>query len=493
MSLKMLIFNFNDCLTLLKIHLSLDNETDIFIGIMEYNTQINKEGKYDINSSPVNSTTYQFFINNGTILDHSICFYKNFNITVQKMVDMDKLNIYKDEIKEINDNYNLSSLFNNGTEFNDNCIPLSLNGKDLTIYDRQFLVSKIIKPCDNNCKYIDFNFTSNYSTCICPIDLPNNKKYIDNQIKDAVKETDIGKNLDILFEHANFKYIRCSNNLWKINYSYFFFVILFIVFIAFVVILSIKYCKCLNKPKNDNEEENQKNEIVSSDEKQVINNEIIIYKDDKKPKNDNEEENQKNEIVSSDEKQDINNVIIHNDKNTENCNKNNKSFDIHQNLKEKLLHGIFKEQYVLFIILLFITYFFFNVFLFTDEYISVRYSYKADISFPYIIFDEINRISVVTFCCFFVLKCIKWIFDKKTDDKKLFKGIKIILIIFTIFMQIFFFYFIHIFININPNSIKPLISSTILSLIFHIIIDILLILIQLLLIKIGINDFFISE
>jgi hypothetical protein len=372
------------------------------------------------------------------------------------MVDMDKLNIYKDEIKEINDNYNLSSLFNNGTEFNDNCIPLSLNGKDLTIYDRQFLVSKIIKPCDNNCKYIDFNFTSNYSTCICPIDLPNNKRYIDNQIKDAVKETDIGKNLDILLQHANLKYIRCSNNLWKINYSYFFFVILFIVFIAFVVILSIKYYKCLKKPKNENENENQKNESVSSDEKQ-----------------------------------DINNVIIHKDIKTKNSIKNNKNFDIHQNLKEKLLHGIFKEQYVLFIILLFITYFFFNVFLFTDKYISVRYSYKTDISFPYIIFAEISRISVATFCCFFVLKYIKWIFDLKTDDKiKLFKGIKIILIIFTIFLQIFFFYFIHIFININPNSIKTLISSTILSLIFHIIIDILLILIQLLLIKIGINDLF---
>ena len=230
MSLNMPIFNFNDCLNLLKIHLSLDNETDIFIGIIEYNTQINKEGKYDINSSPVNSTTYQFFINNGTILDHSICFYMNFNVTVQKKVDMDKFNIYKDVIKEINDNYNLSSLYNNGTEFNDKCIPLSLNGKDLTIYDRQLLVSKIIKPCDNNCKYIDFNFTSNYSTCICPIDLPNNKQYIDNQIKDAIKETEIGKNLDLLLENANLKYIRCSKNLWKINHSYFF-LLFFLLFL----------------------------------------------------------------------------------------------------------------------------------------------------------------------------------------------------------------------------------------------------------------------
>ena len=36
MSLNIPIFNFNDCLNLLKIHLLLDNEIDIFIGIMEY-------------------------------------------------------------------------------------------------------------------------------------------------------------------------------------------------------------------------------------------------------------------------------------------------------------------------------------------------------------------------------------------------------------------------------------------------------------------------
>jgi len=164
-------------------------------------------------------------------------------------------------------------------------------------------------------------------------------------------------------------------------------------------------------------------------------------------------------------------------------------------LKEKLLHGIFKEQSVLFIILLFITYFFFNVFLFTDKYISVRYPYKADISFPYIIFDEISRISVATFFSFFVLKCIKWIFDINTDDKSTL--FKVILIILIIIPQFFFFYFIHIFININPNSIKTLISSTILSLIFHIIFDVFLILIQSLLKKIKdnkyINYFFIRE
>ena len=72
-----------------------------------------------------------------------------------------------------------------------------------------------------------------------------------------------------------------------------------------------------------------------------------------------------------------------------------KNLNFIDNLKENFLYGIFKNHYVygvLFIILLFPTYFFFNSFLFSDKYISVRFSYKGLIPFPYIIWDEISRI-----------------------------------------------------------------------------------------------------
>lgn len=72
--LKMPIIGFSKCIELLKINNNLDNETDI--GIMEYNSQINREGINIPNSSPVNSNTYQFFIKNGKILDYSICSIK---------------------------------------------------------------------------------------------------------------------------------------------------------------------------------------------------------------------------------------------------------------------------------------------------------------------------------------------------------------------------------------------------------------------------------
>ena len=441
MSLNMPIFNFSECINLLKNSSALDNETDIFIGIIEYNTQINKEGKYDINSSPVNSTTYQFFINNGTILNYSICFDKNITVTVQKMVDMNKLNIFKDIIKEINDNYNLSSLYNNGTEFNDRCIPLSLNKKDLTIYDRQNLVRKIIKPCDDNCEYIDFNYTSNYSTCKCPIK---------NQIKEVLKETDFGKYLDLLLENSNWKYIECSNNFFKINYSlifFGFFVAFFIVFLTFIVIFSINIVEILKikRSKNDNKKKNPPNEKATEDNKQDTNSIITNCESDLKT---DEENNNTTEPINS-----IKNILK-------------------ENFKENFLNGIFKEQdtlkKILFITLFLYIYFFFNVILFTDQYISVRYN-KKNITISY---NELIRILCAFFFSFGLLYIIKWIFDIKIDDNnKLLKVFVIFITILIILIQIFFFYFIHIFININPNSVNDLIISTLLSLFIYFIIN----------------------
>ena len=124
------------------------------------------------------------------------------------------------------------------------------------------------------------------------------------------------------------------------------------------------------------------------------------------------------------------------------------------------------------------------MFLFSDKYISVRYSYKANIPFPYIIWDEISRISVATFFSFLFLKILKWILDIIKDcyyNNKLFSVI-IILVIFNL-PQIFCFYFNHIFININPKSLKAFIMSTIFSLIIHLIIEVIIILIKSLLKK----------
>ena len=71
-------------------NIDVNNNTNIFHGIIEYNDQTNKNEKYNKNFALVNSTSYQFFLENGTILDYNVC--KNMNITVEKRVETDKIN-----------------------------------------------------------------------------------------------------------------------------------------------------------------------------------------------------------------------------------------------------------------------------------------------------------------------------------------------------------------------------------------------------------------
>ena len=336
LQLKMPIFDFSECIELLKINYKLDNETDIFIGVMEYNTQINRDGKYIPYSSPVNSTTYQFFINNGTILNFSVC--KNINITTQKNVDRNKFN---KDINIIND------IKNNSSKFNDYCVPFSLNKKDLTVYDRQLLVRKIVKPCDENCEYKDFNASTNYSTCICPISFPDHKNNLQHIINEKIKENEVAKSFYELLEKGNWKYLKCMKYIdnWKSLKCPISF---FICLISFILLLISSVCYC-RKSKIENISENN----TDNEKTQIIDFKVIV-----------------NEISNERDEKNKNNII--DDKGTEynNENQNNNKISNKNNIfcrgfcdyfKDKFLYGIFKEDKILialFFIILLHSYFF---------------------------------------------------------------------------------------------------------------------------------------
>jgi len=161
-----------------------------------------------------------------------------------------------------------------------------------------------------------------------------------------------------------------------------------------------------------------------------------------------------------------------NNGNKNNNNKNNENqccriiFVI---FKEKFLYSIFKEKIYLimiFIIILLHSYYFFNIFLFSDKYISVRYS-KEYINFAYIIADTYHRINHIIIISFFILRILKWILDIINLYPS--KILKIIISIFLTLLQLFYFYFIHIFLNINSNSENVIIISTIISLVLYLI------------------------
>ena len=239
--LNMAIFDFNGCIEKLRASNQLDDKTNIFIGIMEFDTQRDSEGKYNLNSNPVNFTTYQFFTDNGTILNYSVCF--NIEIKVEKKVDTNKINF---DLLEEFEKYDIN-LYENDKELNDYCIPLSINNKDLTVYNRHLLIKKYQKPCDDNCIFESFNYLTNYSTCLCKI-IPNDynemtKEIIIDKLRDNVDEID---SLFDLLEKGNLKYFKCFIESFKYTkYGHInILAIISFIFISAQIILFFLYCNC---------------------------------------------------------------------------------------------------------------------------------------------------------------------------------------------------------------------------------------------------------
>ena len=209
--LGMAIFDFDECIKKLKTNYHLDEETNIFLGIMEYDIQKDKNGNYNLNTNSVNFTKYQFFTDNGTILNYSVCL--NIQIKIQKKVETKKLDISL--LEELEKKFEIK-LFDNDDELKDYCTPLFINNKDLTLYDKLLLSKENIKPCDDNCIYQSFNFATNYSTCICFIIQKNYEELINEiileKIKDNFEEMD---SLNKLLNKGNVKYFECFIKSFK--------------------------------------------------------------------------------------------------------------------------------------------------------------------------------------------------------------------------------------------------------------------------------------
>ena len=504
LELEMPIFDFTECIKRLKNYYRLGDETNVFIGIKEYDTQKDEKGQYNLYSSPINLTTYQFFINNGTILNHSIC--SDIQINVEKKVDT--LKIDYNLLKELEEKYNIK-LYENGTELNDYCTPLIIDNRDLTLYERQMLVKKNIKPCDDNCIYQSFNYLTNYSSCVCPIILNDYdemaKEKIMEKIRDNVEEID---NLLKLMENGNLKYFKCLlrsfkyYNRKKHNFLIYFSLASLIIGIIFMIKYFIydhkkildEYAKIETQKKKE-KEQNEIEEIHSNNENITISNNDNINRETNLSESTNSSSSNRDNIDDRDDpdysQMDYNYAI----------EKDNRGFcEIHISyFRKKSFFDIevesrkypsFLSNIISIIICIsFHTYFFISAVLYSDYYVSKRYLYKGEIArlglIAYIFINELDRIFLTLSLSFVVIKIIRWILyeksieylDKlKTEDftlervifiKKFYNGKCYVFHAILLLSHCLYSYFILIFGNINSNSQLDLIFSLIISVFFY--------------------------
>ena len=226
---NMPIYNFTECFNMIK-----DNNNgiqDIFISLIEFNNQKYANEQF---TKPINTTIFQFFTDSG-FLDYSIC--NNMEIKVSKKVETSKMDLQ--DIIDIEQKYNIS-FFKNETNFIDYCSPLNINNKDLTVYDRQMLLFKN-EPCDNGCSFLNFNYTINYSTCLCKIH--DEDEDID-LLNDIIKDNEYIEKFYQLIDKGNWKYFKCYKQAFIIqnkNEKHNWIRYISLVLILFVILFQILY------------------------------------------------------------------------------------------------------------------------------------------------------------------------------------------------------------------------------------------------------------
>lgn len=119
---------------------------------------------------------------------------------------------------ELSEKYNLSPFDINNEAFNDICIPLSLNGKDLSIYTRQNKIKSKIKVCDDNCNFLGIDYDKNYSLCECSI---TEQEKENNNLGDfLIDNFEISNQGKSLIEKSNLIILKClfKTKIDKKNY-----------------------------------------------------------------------------------------------------------------------------------------------------------------------------------------------------------------------------------------------------------------------------------
>ena len=323
-------YNFTDCLIKIKENKNI-NLSDIYIIIIELNDQKYANGQFNLLTKPINTTIFKFFTRSFStegFLDYSIC--NNMEIKVSKRVETTKID-YQD-IKDIDDKYHIS-VFSNETNFRDYCSPLNINNKDLTVYDRQMLQFKNAKPCDDGCTFLNFDYSTNYSTCLCKIYNEEKDFNLLNEVYEKFKDNEWIEKLNQLLDKGNWKYFQCFKQAFKTNkdekHNWIRYISIIIIIIAIMLhVLSVK--KLFFDENNISKKEETKRNFNNSYNN--INKVYTISINNEKDKSDKSETlsiNTKKTYITNTDKIELSdkNEYDNEENNNNNTNNNNKESD----------------------------------------------------------------------------------------------------------------------------------------------------------------------
>ena len=506
--MKMPIYNFSECISKIKKYYNFNESENIFSEIIEYNDVVYKNGKKNPNEI-LNSTSFRLFLNNGSIINHSICYGSDINVT--KLVN--NINFNLTLVEQIKEKTGIDIFEDNDRIYN-YCEPILIDGKSYPVKSRKNLIDKNQKPCDDGCSFISFDFKTNYSTCKCKV-LNEEDNDIISESKEQIEKMELIENTKELIQDGNLKYLTCYKIYISINKSYLYIshaiypLIIVILYILEIILFGIFFCK--NYRKITNIYINKKREVKSG-------NVNII--------------SEKSHLIININNYNNDEMLI-----SEDYTLARKEFSTYENklikfffkaywtyLKNKVIIFIFikngKSEFnsvafkIIKIIIFVLNYLFITALLFNDNYISLRITIKEN-ELEHILTKEFRRIIFVFVIAQFINKIIFFFFNAKErleENEEYFKNgintqeyfkqldylkycFKIKFIIGFIFILIFhisiiyyFIIFTYIYRNINLSLFIYFLLTIFIYIIFHFISFLIVVSIRLISLKLQ-KDF----
>ena len=203
--------------------------------------------KIDVKKGEAKTTAVEYEIYNpytNEKIDLSIC--ANASISIFAPVNLNnKENSLYDDLKK--EGYDLFD--GNNSFYNDLCSPYtSLNGTDVSLADRkEYYYNKEIVLCEDNCKYIEVNTTTEKVVCKCSVktevNVDNNQEFNPQKLMEKFYKVD---------DYSNFKVIYCyklvfDKKILKKNICFYIMLILFTFFLTSMIINIFSAMKKINE------------------------------------------------------------------------------------------------------------------------------------------------------------------------------------------------------------------------------------------------------
>ena len=96
--------------------------------------------------------------------------------------------------------------------FDDYCSPLSINGSDYILAEKQYLKKNSNKLCDEGCEFISLDYHKNYSACKCKM---NEEENINSEVEEFITTFDIIETIKSIIDVGSWKYFLCFKIIYE--------------------------------------------------------------------------------------------------------------------------------------------------------------------------------------------------------------------------------------------------------------------------------------